>query len=167
MSVESERVLDSIYERLLLGCREVAAGVDLRSLAADRVYVRTVPDVLAVEMPCVQIMPANEPEQDGESDFENDGVIYPVAVTILDRRDEQDLEARAQWLGWRKALMRAFRRLTTVPGVTEEECWNLVVVPRLLMEPTAPAWDEVRTGFTVLCHTTEPRTRDEDEEDDE
>jgi hypothetical protein len=148
------QALDSIHERLLQGMRQAYSGVIL-TLPDDRIYVRTLPDEKAITYPCVFITVGTTAEQEGESDFLNDCVIYPVGVFIGDRAPIDDQKARPLFLGWRKALMQRTRALTTLPGVPE--CMDVRVNPETIIQDLTPRWFSIQSGFTAQCHTWTPR----------
>lgn len=161
--------LQSVVQSL---CPIVSAGPGVVSpISAGNVIVQQVEDRLqlpanpwpALILSCQGIA---EDDDDGQSDFENDAVVYPIHCFLLNPVPSTNFQlARQDLLFFRQTIQAKLRGLVNYPLLagTPEVCdirlKNLDAVPASIAE-----LQTLVSGFTVLAHAWIPRTRGGDGE---
>lgn len=101
-----------------------------------------------------------EEENEAGSTFEDDAVIYPVAVVVVDRHRPNYQAARADYLYFRRTIQNKLRGLVNpplllnTPEVSDIRLENLQAIPAEIAELDTPAM-----GFVARCFAWEARTR--------
>lgn len=145
--------IDSIHERILQSVRAEIDGLGLTGINA--VYAKAMPEETGQQYPCFLVTLEDGTEEEGESTFCDDDVIYPVNVYIADTTPGNLETARQVHLGWRSALMRHFRGMTTLPNVPES--YDVKVKGNAVWDSRSPQFCFVINGFVVRVYTREPR----------
>ena len=163
--------IDSIHDRAMTDLQALIQGlISDGSLPASSpsvpqgpqsVYVQMLPDESNIVFPCMLITCEGAAEEESEySTFEEDGVVYPVAVGICDRVSMRYQEARPVYQAWRRTIMRAIRGLVSAPILpTCTEAVDVRLRPKMIFDPKAREYQFLVSGFTALVYTVEPRLR--------
>ncbi len=157
----------TLHERMLQDVVLQVQGLGLVGLAhpgndvGANVVAQKFPTTDNLLYPVVVCVPGEEAESEEDSNFEQDGVAYPVGIFVLDRDSPLDEapEARPDYLGWRRLIARRFRQLWQLPDVPE--LFDLSVKPLRPLEQAHPFFTVLRSGLVVWGRTTEFRSKDQ------
>ena len=129
----------------------------------SNVFTQAILDEAGLKFPCVVVAIEDEAEteEEGEGNFEQDGVAYPVRVLICDRVSARYQDARADYLRWRHAIARRIRDLATYPLLPNVgEAWTVTIRPLKVFDPRLPQYQFLVSGLVAVVHCTEDRQRD-------
>jgi hypothetical protein len=158
----------SIQGRLLLDLVTLIKSLNLVSATAatgsigDNVLGMAIAEELNVAVyPAVLVyVPDSGEEEEDDSTYEADAVVYPCPILIVDQMRGNFQQARDDYSSWRHAIAQALRGLVAYPllpncpELADVRLRNAPPIPRdTLLHPI------FRSGLTATCHTTEPRVR--------
>ena len=159
-------VIDSIHDRAMVDLAAFITDLGLPTSptvapVAPTVYTQMLPDETNIVLPAILVTCEGISEEEGDrSSFEQDHVIYPVAVAILDRVSVRYQEMRPIYLSWRRTMMRALRGLVNMPLLENTpEVTDIRLRPGVIFDPETREYQLLQSGFTVLCHSFEDRER--------
>lgn len=146
-----------------LGSFPVPGGNGTLTIAAAQCYLQMVPDQKSITLPCLDVTVDGLQEEEGDGNFEEAEVIYPVNALILDRNSDDYQTPLPNYLAWRRRWMKALRDwpagiapavLATLPEVAMVE-----VRGNLVIDPQLPKYQWVVSGFTARFTTFEARQK--------
>ena len=158
--------MSAIHDRLLTDLQGLIQSLDLSGSSGvigdigSNVYVQLAEEELNVLFPCVLVSSVGETEEEGESDLEDDVVIYPVRISILDQVAPNYQQRRPTYQDWRHQIARKLRGLVNYPlldNVPELHDVRLRNLPTV--DPRLPEHAFFQAGLVALCYTNETRTR--------
>ncbi len=124
------------------------------------VFTQMVDERLSMQFPAVLVSIEDEAEEEGDSDFEEDGVIYPVKVVVLDAMTPFYQQRRPYYLLWRRNLAMMLRGRCEPPVLPNTpECFDIRIRNKAVIPGSTKGAQLVVSGFTALCHTVEVRER--------
>jgi hypothetical protein len=112
------------------------------------------------EYPCVTVTMAGLTEEMNAGTTEEFWWILPFNVLIEQKEAPTMHELEGVYLGWRMALMMAFRQaLVTVPIEENQPPWTLQadVVPKAIFDDRLKQYQFVRSSFMIKFTIQEPR----------
>jgi hypothetical protein len=113
-----------------------------------------------VAWPACIVTYEDESEEEGESTFESDVVIYPVRVLIADRVSERWQQSRPDYLRWRHSIAQTLRGLVDQPLLPNcPELFDVRLRNLKIFDPRTREYQFVVTGLIAQCYTAEPRQR--------
>lgn len=158
--------MSAIHDRLATDLQAVIQTLELSGSSGvigdigDNVYVQLAEEELNVLFPCVLVSTVGESEEEGESDLEDDVVVYPVRISILDQMAPNYQQRRATYQSWRHQIARKLRGLVNYPlleNVPELHDVRLRNLPTV--DPRLPEQAFFQAGMVAMCFTNETRSR--------
>jgi hypothetical protein len=140
-------------------------------IGIQKVYIQLIQEELNVaSFPCVLVTTQDETEEEDEenSTFEEDWVIYPVRIMICDPMSPNYQARRPDYQRWRHVIAQALRGLcnytdglnnsilANTPEAFDVRLRNLPVIDARL-----PENQFVQSGMVALVHTQETRLRNQ------
>lgn len=165
----------SIHDRCMGDLAAILAALNLQGAVdgqghtivgniGSRVFEQMLPDESNITLPCLLATTADEPVEDDEegSNFEADGVIYPVRILICDRVSARWQDARPTYQLWDFIITQTLEGLETGPFPflpNTPECWKIRVRRLNVFDFKAPQYQFLVSGMVARCHTLTPRWR--------
>lgn len=148
-----------LFERIGQGAKTVLDGLGMThadGIKALSIYAQTVAGSSTIDFPCALVLWQDGTEEEGEGDFEDQDVTYPIYVLFADRQPSEDQKWRSYFLGLRKQGMDGFRQLVTLPDCPEVYDVRLRPMTAIRSDMVrSPEYMYVASGFIVRAFTRE------------
>lgn len=157
-----------VWDRLLQDLQTACINLNLQGTVAPsigaNVILQQLPEQLNIsQFPCILVTHFGEQEEEsGDSDFEEDCVVYPVRLMVLDDASPYFQARRPDYLSWRHSIQSTLRGRVIYPLLASTpECFDIRVQNLPAVDPRLPESQWFRSGVIALCHTQEQRNRNQ------
>jgi hypothetical protein len=157
----------AIHDRLEQDLQALVQALNLTTTTGatgsvgQNVLIQQLEDSLGVPTwPAVIVTAQGLAEEEGDSNFEDDVVIYPVLILVCDSARGNAQAARPDYLAWRRQIAATLRGLVNYPLLTSTpECHDVRVRDLPALPDSAAVKQYVVQGLVAECHTNELRIR--------
>jgi hypothetical protein len=117
--------VNALYYDVLTAVRDKVLSLSLDGIPAEQVYLRKVPTDRGCALPCVLIAPWGM-EQEGEGDFEDNDLGYPVLIVFVSASDA-DLTLSPVEMLWREQVLDSLINppLPLPDGAQAPDCYQI------------------------------------------
>lgn len=152
---------DTLHYRCMTDIASVISSLNLTAASPPgNIGANVITDALpddTVQFPAIFVTVEGMTEEEGEGNFEQIEVTYPVLVQIADRHIDERGVTLEQYQDWRREIANEFRNMTTLASVPE--CVDIQVAMNPVIDPQLDKYSYVVSGMVIRCRTFEARDK--------